>query len=150
MENVNLPESANTIEEKNKDTVNKHRDVCYTTENEEDVQWLVYALRNHQQMKTARDIIVKRHFGELEISAQIEEQEKLLLINEYINKEFIYPPIFLGSILGFNKNNWNKNIEKLLEPFAIKQKPVYGVKEICFLFEKLKYLILKYMERTRK
>ncbi|KAI5185740.1 hypothetical protein NEHOM01_1032 [Nematocida homosporus] len=124
--------------------------MCYVAEDEVLVEWLAWALRNQSKMQRAREIVVKRHFGELNIVARLEEQEKLILINEYINKDFVYPPVFLGSILGFNKNNWNKNIEKLLEEFDIKQKPVYGVKENCFLFEKLKYLVLKYMERSRK
>lgn len=141
------PEAASEIpEEKEQDEQN----LCYITHDPEKVHWLAYALRVHEELKKARNTIVRRHFGELCISPHLEEQEKLLLINEYINKDFVYPPVFLGSILGFNKNNWNKNIEKLLEPFNIKQKPVYGTKDNCFLFEKLKYLILKYMERTRK
>lgn len=125
-------------------------EICYEPTEEHMVAWLVEAMRDHQRMKQARAVVLNRHFGELTISANLEEQEKLLLINEYINKEFVYPAVFLGSSLGFNKNNWNKNIEKLLERFEIKQKAVLGVKENCFLFEKLKYLVLKYMERGRK
>ncbi|KAI5179574.1 hypothetical protein NEOKW01_0037 [Nematocida sp. AWRm80] len=114
------------------------------------VEWLVHTVKDYKRLKQARDTIINRHFGELNITVNLEEQEKLLLINEYINKDFVYPSVFLGSSLGFNKNNWNKNIEKVLEQFNIKQKPVYGVKENCLLFEKLKYLILKYIDTIKK
>ncbi|KAI5188462.1 hypothetical protein NECID01_0093 [Nematocida sp. AWRm77] len=125
-------------------------EIYYEPADESLTQWLVSAIQAHAQMQEARSIVINRHFGELGISPNLEEQEKLLLINEYINKDFVYPCVFLGSTLGFNKNNWNKNIEKLLEQFEIKQKPVFGSKENCFLFEKLKFLVLKYMERGRK
>lgn len=125
-------------------------DIYYEPYDESAVQWLADMLRSHREFKAARDIVIQKHFGELTITPILEEQEKLISINEFINKEITYQPVFLGSTIGFNKNNWNKNIEKLLEPYSIKQKPLYSVKENCYLFEKLKYLALKYMERLKK
>lgn len=107
-------------------------------------------LKNHPRLAARRLEIVNRHFGELNVGPEIGVQERQLLINEYINKDLAYPSVFLGSSLGFNKNNWNRNIERLLEPFALRQKPVFGVKENCLLFEQLKLLVLKLMERTKK
>ncbi|OAG29940.1 hypothetical protein NEDG_01487 [Nematocida displodere] len=127
-----------------------NEEIYYEPYDENLVHWLSRALKTHEDLKKARNAVINRHFGELNISVKIKEQEKLLLINEYINKEFVYPHVFLGSSLGFNKNNWNRNIEKLLEPFDIKQKPVFGMKDSCFLFEKLKFLLLKLIERSRK
>lgn len=111
---------------------------------------LFRTIETHQELYAKRTEILNRHFGELNISAEIGEQERQLLINEYINKDLVYSSVFLGSSLGFNKNNWNRNIERLLEPFGLRQKPVFGVKENCFLFEKLKFLVLKLMERTKR
>lgn len=138
--------SASSESGESKDLDNIH----YEPYDEKMVEWLVDIIKTHENLKKARDAVINRHFGELSVSANLEEQEKLLLIHEYINKEFVYPPVFLGSTLGFNKNNWNKHIEKVLEPYGIKQKPVYGVKDTCYLFERMKHLVLKYMERTRK
>lgn len=138
--------TASTESEESKDLDNIH----YEPYDEAVVEWLVNIIKTHEKLKKARDSVINRHFGELGVSANLQEQEKLLLIHEYVNKEFVYPPVFLGSTLGFNKNNWNKHIEKILEPYGIKQKPVYGVKETCYLFERMKCLVLKYMERIRK
>ncbi|KAI5192042.1 hypothetical protein NEMIN01_1790 [Nematocida minor] len=146
MEAEDVEHSVSTDTEESKDMDNIH----YEPYDESMVEWLVDIIKSHEKLKKARNAVLNRHFGELGVSANLEEQEKLLLIHEYINKDFVYPPVFLGSTLGFNKNNWNKHIEKILEPYEIKQKPIYGVKETCYLFERMKYLILKYMERIRK
>jgi Putative DMAP1-like len=122
----------------------------YQPHDEEAVEYLCSLVEEHKNIYARREQIINRHFGELNINAEIDEQERQLLINEYINKDLVYPSVFLGSTLGFNKNNWNRNIEKLLEPFGLRQKPVFGVKENCLLFEKLKLLILRLMERTKK
>ncbi|KAI5161635.1 hypothetical protein NEAUS03_1695 [Nematocida ausubeli] len=132
------------------DESNDHGNIYYEPYDEKLVEWFVDLLKTHQTLKEARQVILDRHFGELGISANLEEQEKLLLIHEYINKELVYPPVFLGSTLGFNKNNWNKNIERMLEPYGIRQKPVFCTKDTCYLFERMKYLMLKYMEKIRK
>jgi len=125
-------------------------EIYYEAYNTELLRWFIQAIKNQDTMRRARSAVLNRHFGELNISVKLEEQEKSLLINEYINKEFVYPSVFLGSSLGFNKNNWNKHIEKMLERFDLRHRPVFGVKENCFLFEKLKFLLLKYMERAKK
>ncbi|EIJ88244.1 hypothetical protein NEPAR06_0349 [Nematocida parisii] len=124
--------------------------IYYEPYDEKLVEWFVDLIKTHDKLMLARNVVLNRHFGELSVSANLEEQEKLLLIHEYINKELVYPPVFLGSSLGFNKNNWNKNIEKILEPYGIRQKPVFCAKDTCYLFERMKYLILKYMEKIRK
>ncbi|KAH9386089.1 uncharacterized protein NEMAJ01_0985 [Nematocida major] len=146
MDTEDAEHSVSTETEESKDLDN----IYYEPYDESLVEWFVDIIKNHEKLKMARDVVLTRHFGELGVSANLEEQEKLLRIHEYINKDFVYPHVFLGSTLGFNKNNWNKQIEKLLEPYGIKQKPVFGVKDTCYLFERMKHLVLKYMERIRK
>lgn len=135
-----------TVEEERDDDEGIYYEPC----SEKDVNWLAEMISTHKTLQMIRSEILNRHFGEICIPVLLKEQEKQLLINEHVNREFTYLNVFLGSSIGFNKNNWNRNIEKLLEPFGLKQKPLFGTRENCFLFEKLKYLVLKYMERVRK
>lgn len=61
-----------------------------------------------------------------------------------------YPSAFLASSLGFNKSNFSNKHNEFLQKFKLYKKPRVATLKNGLHFEKLKIILIKYMELMKK
>jgi hypothetical protein len=107
-------------------------------------------LNDIEGIRKRRNEIVLKHFNEL-LTCNIDYlEDKQALINRIISKDLVYPSAFLASSLGFNRSSWQQGYEKILSEVGMHKRPKYSTLRNMLLFEKLKWLIIRYYERKKR
>ncbi|KAF7684502.1 hypothetical protein TCON_0311 [Astathelohania contejeani] len=129
---------------------NSQQSTYYTFRNKKLGARFTHLLSSIDEISNKRKEIISTHIGELYLLNMKDVQDIDGRIHELIGKNINHPTVYLASTLGFNKLTWNKNVEAILEPFGLGQKLKYPSYENAIKFEKLKLLILKYLELEKK
>ncbi|EJW01887.1 hypothetical protein EDEG_03641 [Edhazardia aedis USNM 41457] len=122
----------------------------YSEETLEAIQSFIDLVKKVEKVKKDRKEILERHFPELFETKPEAKKDLEIRISEIINKNISHPPVFLASILGFSKSNWNKTVEKMLIDLGLTSRLRYCSYENMQRYEKLKHLILKYIDKKYK
>ncbi|AFN82362.1 hypothetical protein EROM_010170 [Encephalitozoon romaleae SJ-2008] len=107
-------------------------------------------LNSIESIRRDRDDVLSTHFNELSTYNINELEDRNAVIRRLINKEFTYPSAFLASSLGFNKTTWNRDYERTLREIGMYKRPKYSTLRNMLLFEKLKWLVIRYHEAKQK
>ncbi|AFM97649.1 hypothetical protein EHEL_010240 [Encephalitozoon hellem ATCC 50504] len=107
-------------------------------------------LNNIESIRRDRDDVLSAHFNEVNIYNINELEDRNAVIRRLINKELTYPNAFLASSLGFNKTTWNRDYERTLREVGMYKRPRYSTLRNMLLFEKLKWLVVRYHEAKQK
>ncbi|ADM10889.1 uncharacterized protein Eint_010250 [Encephalitozoon intestinalis ATCC 50506] len=107
-------------------------------------------LNNIESIRRDRDDVLSTHFNEVCTYNISDLEDRAAVIRRLINKELVYPNAFLASSLGFNKTTWNRDYEKTLREIGMYKRPKYSTLKNMLLFEKLKWLIIRYHEAKQK
>ncbi|KAF9761600.1 hypothetical protein NGRA_2531 [Nosema granulosis] len=111
---------------------------------------LVNLLDEIEDLSSSRNRILERHFYEL-IRYNIDDlEDRDSMIIRITGKEPTHPNAFLASSLGFSRSTWNKKYENLMSKFGLGKKLKHQTFRNMKHFEKLKMLISKYFELTKK
>ena len=103
---------------------------------------------NIQEIYEERQNILKKHFPKyFTVTVKNSEPKEYHYV---LDKPVTHPNIFLASSLCFNRNNFNKIIEPILEHFGLKDKLKYPCMENYYKYEKLKLMLIKYVENMLK
>ncbi|TBU19553.1 hypothetical protein CWI42_010240 [Ordospora colligata] len=117
---------------------------------DEAIHKYVEMLNNMDTIWKDRHKVMNKHFGELYIYNIDDLEDKSATIKRLINREVSYPNAFLASSLGFNKNTWNREYERILREIGMDKRPVHTTLRTMLLFEKLKWLVVSYHEIKSK
>lgn len=111
---------------------------------------LINLLEEIEELSSTRQGILERHFYEL-INYNMEDlEDRDAMIIRIIGKEPTHPNAFLASSLGFSRSTWNKKYESLLSKFGLGKNLKHQTLRNMQLFEKLKFLVVRYFEITKK
>ncbi|KCZ75491.1 hypothetical protein H311_03531 [Anncaliia algerae PRA109] len=97
-----------------------------------------------------RKAFINRHLPILLQPSTKAYQDINTRVSSAIEKTNIIPSFCLASSLGFNKNTWNKNVENIMNEFGLGKKPKFFTLKNALVFEKLKLLVIKLVEKEKK
>lgn len=109
----------------------------------------VEVINNIKELRSTRTDIINRHFYELYNYNIDDLEDRDSRISRLVSRSFTYPNSFLASSLGFNRTTWNKKYEEILNKFDLGKKPKHQTLRSMLMFERLKYLIIKYFEMKK-
>lgn len=114
------------------------------------VRKYVEVLNNIESIRASRQSILQTHLNELCTYNIDDLEDRNAVIKRIISRELTYPSAFLASSLGFNRTTWNREYEKTLNDIGMCKRPKYSTLRNMVLFEKLKWLIIRFHERKQK
>lgn len=103
-----------------------------------------------ESMSRDRERVLLAHFNEVRTYNIDDLEDRDAVIKRLVNREFVYPNAFLASSLGFNKTTWSREYEKMLREVGMYRRPRYSTLRSMLLFEKLKWLVIRFHEAKSK
>ncbi|KMV66692.1 hypothetical protein M970_010200 [Encephalitozoon cuniculi EcunIII-L] len=107
-------------------------------------------LNSIESIRKDRNDVLSIYFNEVFTYNIDDLEDRSAVVKRLINREFTYPNAFLASSLGFNKTTWSRDYEKTLKEIGMDKRPKYSTLRNMLLFEKLKWLIIRYHEAKQK
>ncbi|CAD24908.1 hypothetical protein [Encephalitozoon cuniculi GB-M1] len=107
-------------------------------------------LNSIESIRKDRNDVLSIYFNEVCTYNIDDLEDRSAVVKRLINREFTYPNAFLASSLGFNKTTWSRDYEKTLKEIGMDKRPKYSTLRNMLLFEKLKWLIIRYHEAKQK